>query len=78
MRTKKELLKEAQEYRGTTAGLTFISLLNACIEERRKRSDSAEHEQVLRNQGAIEELKWLVKHLSLTQPLEEHDGAFNE
>ena len=78
MQSRKELIKEAKEFSGTTAGLTFVRLLIVCVRDLRKANDSAVAEQVLKNQGAISELKGLIKALSLSKGFAEHNGAFDE
>jgi hypothetical protein len=78
MLNKKQAIKEAKEYKGTTQGICFTNMLHACIYDLRMKNDSADNDQVLRNQGAIAELKALAKALSLTGGYSEHNGAFDE
>jgi hypothetical protein len=73
-------LQEAKEYKDSSAGYAFVRLLNACIVDLRERNDTADADDVLRNQGAITELKSLAKQLApvVKRKRLEFNGGFDE
>jgi hypothetical protein len=78
MDSKKQLLNEVREYAPSDAHTKMARLLHACIRELRIKNDTAASEDILRNQGAIAELKLILKGINLHQKYKEYSGGFDE
>jgi len=75
--TKREILRRlSSEYGATEVGKLLVLLFHACINELREKNDSAEMNDVLKNQGAIREMKLLLKDLNPREEQQQYDGAF--
>ncbi|NIV16125.1 MAG: hypothetical protein GWN62_34170 [Aliifodinibius sp.] len=78
MDDKKELFKDIQEYISSEPYLKFVKLLHTCIHDLRIKNDTAEAEDTLRNQGAISELKRILRGISRYEKYKEYTGGFDE
>ena len=74
----KEHFSTVKEYSLSTAGIEFRKMLNQCIEDLRIKNDTAEGNEFLKNQGAIQELKKIVKAIAPIEKKSEFNGAFDE
>ncbi len=50
------------------AGVKVLALLNVLLEETRAENDTAQYEQVMRNQGKIDLLNQLIRYLTHERP----------
>jgi hypothetical protein len=75
---KRDLIKEVKEYAYTDPGMKFVMLLRMCIGDLRRKNDTAHPDDVLRNQGAISELKSIIKDLKAKEKLREYSGGYDE
>jgi hypothetical protein len=75
---KRDLIKEVKEYAHTDPGMKFVMLLRMCIDDLRRKNDTAHPDDVLRNQGAIGELKSIIKDLKAKEKLREYSGGYDE
>lgn len=74
----KDIVMRLLEFEATPCFQLTVELLDALIQEARVRNDTAVSEDVLRNQGAIAELKQMKKRLQ-SQPVRRGlDGAYAE
>lgn len=78
MDTKKELMNEVRQYAPSDLHTKVVRLLYACINELRIRNDTAASEDVLRNQGAVSELKSILKGINIREKYQEFTGGFND
>ena len=74
----KEHFSTVKEYAMSTPGMAFRKMLNKCIHDLRIKNDNADKDDVLRNQGAIAELKRIVKGITPVELKDEFNGAFDE
>lgn len=75
----KDIIYKLLEFEPTPCFQLFRQLLEALIGEARIRNDTAIKEDVLKNQGAIGEMKQLLKVLQAThRDKNVKDGAYGE
>jgi hypothetical protein len=74
--TKKELAGKVMEYASTEAGRTFRLLLETWIKDLRHKNDTASIEDFPKNQGAIKEMKLMLKAITPHQQIREFDGSY--
>ncbi len=78
MKTKRELMAEVYKYAHSDPHTSFVLLLHACIKELRLKNDTATPEDCLKHQGAISELKSILKGVTVFEKYEEYSGGFDE
>jgi len=59
-----KLSREIKEYSNTAVMLKVAELFKLRLQKARESNDASPAEDVLKNQGAIRELKWLLAHLT--------------
>jgi hypothetical protein len=74
--SRKELSAKAMEYAATDAGRVFRLLLETWITDLRKKNDTAELKDFPKNQGAIKEMKLMLKAITPHQQIKEFDGSY--
>ena len=75
---RRQLAKELRAYNQSQPYRLINKLLVASIETLRHRNDTAPADEVTQNQGAIKELKSLLKDLKMKDEVQQHDGAFHD
>jgi hypothetical protein len=78
MEDRRQLLKDVKEYANSDPHTKFVKLLYACIHDLRIKNDTATSEEFLKNQGAISELKLIIRGISIFQKYKEYTGGFDE
>jgi hypothetical protein len=78
MNNKKQLMEELRAYAPSDPHTKVVRLLHACISDLRIKNDTATSEDILRNQGAISELKLILKGINIHQKYQEFSGGFDE
>lgn len=76
MVTSKECLSELLGMQNIQVNTVLIALTTALILEARRRNDTAEDNDIYRNQGAIKELKALRKQLKPKGDRYQYDEAY--
>ena len=66
LKSKKAYAEIKKEYIGSGPLFSFIKLFNILLNEARLRQDTAEGNDLIKNQGAIKELKSIIKNLEAT------------
>jgi len=74
----KTLYQELKLFEHADLFTKFRMLLMSTINDLREKNDNAIPEDVLRNQGAIKELKIMYKRLGGTEKFKEHNSAMDE
>ena len=74
----RDTIVKIQEYADTECFRLFIRLFNELIDSNRVKNDTATGEEVVRNQGAIQQLRDILK-IQVVRPSKytAKDGAFN-
>ena len=74
--SKKELAFKVKDYAATDAGRMFRLLLETWIRDLRLKNDTAEIADFQKNQGAIKEMKLMLKAITPHQQIKEFDGSY--
>ena len=74
--TKKELAGKVQEFAASEPARIFRLLLEAWIMDLRLKNDTAELKDFPMNQGAIKEMKLMLKAITPHQQIREFDGSY--
>jgi hypothetical protein len=72
-------LKRVIEYREAAAFRAFLALVGSDLDDVRKKNDTAEGDEVFRNQGVAQYLNRLLKEMGFDPEKKHkgHDGAFS-
>lgn len=76
--TSKEILGKLKEFEATPCFRLFQVLVEALIDEARERNDNAPEMEFYKNQGAIRELKQLLKFVRVRDVKRTYDGAYGD
>jgi hypothetical protein len=74
--SRKEIAAKTLEYANTDGGRMFKLLLEIWIRDLRKKNDTAELKDFPKNQGAIKEMKLMLKAITPHQQIREFDGSY--
>jgi len=74
--SKKELIEKITPHELTECHQYFQQLLNRLIQDARERNDTAIGEELYRNQGAVKELKQLLKSIKSHEIQRGYDGGY--
>ena len=74
--SKKELIAKIVPHELTECHQYFLLLLERLLQDARARNDTATKEDVYRNQGAVKELKQLLKSIKRHEIKRGYDGGF--
>ncbi|MHC4757109.1 MAG: hypothetical protein ACYTE8_00470 [Planctomycetota bacterium] len=73
---KKTQIAKVLDYSQTDAGRAFRLLIGVWINELRKKNDTAEGNEFIKNQGAIREFKLMHKAIGPKLTTADYDGGF--
>ncbi|MCK4794863.1 MAG: hypothetical protein KAV87_64635 [Desulfobacteraceae bacterium] len=76
--SKRELAAKIQSHELTECHQLMQQLIRKCIESARVRNDTADGFEIYRNQGAVKELKHLLKSICSHEVRRGFDGGFGE
>jgi len=76
--TSKEVVGKLREFEPTPCYRLFKLLCDTLIEEARARNDIAIDNEIYKNQGAIAELKSILKSVRSRQAHTTYDGGYSE
>ena len=75
---KKELAEKIVPHEMTECHQYFQKLLEVLIQDARERNDTAVNEELYRNQGAVKELKQLLKSITRHEIQRGFDGGYGD
>ena len=76
--SKRELAARITPHESTECHQLIQQLLQRCIEHARVRNDTADGFDLYRNQGAVKELKYVLKCICAHEIQRGFDGGFGE